>query len=77
MTAAPDDPDAGERPFDPQWPEDGLVHRIGLVVEVPSGPGVEIVAAQVLLDVIQSLTNQGLMPTSTSLRITSWARPRR
>ena len=77
MTAAPDDPDAGERPFDPQWPEDGLVHRIGLVVEVPSGPGVEIVAAQVLLDVIQSLTNQGLMPTSTSLLIKSWARPRR
>ncbi len=77
MTATPDSPCAGHWSFDPQWPDDGLVHRIGLVVEVPSGPGVEIVAAQVLLDVIQSLTNQGLVPASTALRITSWARPRR
>jgi hypothetical protein len=77
VTDTPDTPDVDHWPFDPQWPDDGLVHRIGLVVEVPSGPGVEIVAAQVLLDVIQSLTHQGLVPASTTLRITSWARPRR
>lgn len=53
----------------PDWPDDGLRHRIQLAVEVPSGPGVEIVAAQLLLDVVQTLTNQGLIPSSLGLRI--------
>ena len=57
------------------WPDDDLRHRIQLVVEVASGPGIEIVAAQLLLDVVQTLTYQGLIPASVGLRIAS-ASPR-
>ena len=57
------------------WPDDDLRHRIKLVVEVASGPGIEIVAAQLLLDVVQTLTYQGLIPASVALRIAS-ASPR-
>jgi len=57
------------------WPDDDLRHRIQLVVEVASGPGIEIVAAQLLLDVVQTLTYQGLFPASVALRIAS-ASPR-
>ncbi len=55
----------------PDWPDDGLRHRIRLMVEVPSGPGVEIIAAELFLQVVQTLTNQGLVPASLALRITS------
>ena len=60
--------------FPPVWPDDGLVHRIQLTVEVASGPGVEITAAELLLDVMQILNNQGIAPSSATLRITTSAR---
>ncbi len=58
-------------PLPLEWPDDDLRHRIQLVVEVASGPGIEIVAAQLLLDVVQTLTYQGLIPASVALRIAS------
>ncbi len=58
-------------------PDDGLRHRIQLVIEVASGPGVEVVAAQLLLDVVQTLTYQGLIPASVALRIASVSGPGR
>jgi hypothetical protein len=61
----------------PQWPEDDQRHRIQLVFEVPSGPGVEIVAAELLLDVVQSFTRQGLAPACLALRISCGPRPER
>jgi hypothetical protein len=62
-------------PAIPDWPNDGLRHRIQLVLEVASGPGVEIIAAELLLDVVQTFTYQGLTPGSVALRITSTTRP--
>ena len=61
----------------PQWPDDGLRHRIALAVEVSSGPGVEIISAELLLDIIEGFTRQGLAPASVSLRISSGPRPGR
>jgi hypothetical protein len=66
----PDTPSRRTPPDILEWP-DGLRHRIQLVVEVASGPGIEIVAAQLLLDVVQTLTYQGLIPASVALRISS------
>jgi hypothetical protein len=65
-------------PFgDPQWPDDGLCHRIQIAFEVPSGPGVEIIAAEFLLEVVQGFTRQGLTPDSLTLQIDSRLRPER
>jgi len=50
---------SAEPPVLIDWPDDDLRHRIKLVVEVASGPGIEIVAAQLLLDVVQTLTTRG------------------
>jgi hypothetical protein len=58
----------------PEWPDDGLCHRIQIAFDVPSGPGVEIIAAEFLLDVVQGFTRQGLTPDSVTLQIAS--RPR-
>jgi len=55
----------------PAWPDDGLRHRIQLVVEVSSGPGLEITAAELLLGVLQTLHNEGVEPATTALRITT------
>lgn len=60
-----------------QWPDDGQRHRIQLVFEVPSGPGVEIIAAELLLDVVQTFTHQGLAPASVALQIASGPCPER
>jgi hypothetical protein len=69
-----DGPDTPRRRTPPdilEWPDDELRHRIQLVVEVASGPGIEIVAAQLLLDAIETLTHEGLIPASVALRISS------
>jgi hypothetical protein len=67
----------GNAPFIVEWPDDGVVHRIQLVLEVPSGPGVEIVAAELLLDWVQRFNYQGLVPALVALRITTPSRPGR
>lgn len=54
---------------------DGLGHHIELVVEVPSGPGVEIIAAELLLDVVKGFAAQGLTPDSVFLHIDSLRLP--
>ena len=58
------------------WPNDGLGHHIELVVEVPCGPGVEIIAAELLLDVVKGFTAQGLPPDSVFLHIDALRLPR-
>jgi len=63
--------------FIAEWPDDGVVHRIHLVVEVPSGPGVEIIAAELLLDLVQGFNYKGLVPALVALRITTPSRPGR
>jgi hypothetical protein len=67
----------GNSHFIAEWPDDGVVHRIQLVVEVPSGPGVEIVAAELLLDLVQGFNYKGLVPALVALRITTPSRPGR
>lgn len=53
----------------PVWLDDGLVHRIQLTVEVATGPGVGITAAQILLGALQTLDAEGIFPLITALRI--------
>lgn len=53
----------------PEWPDDGLVHRVTVSFDVLTGPGVEIVAAELLLDLVQRFGYQGLSPVSVSLEI--------
>ncbi len=70
----------GTEPDDPAamlaaWLDDAVLQRIEVAVEVACGPGIELVAAEVLLGVIQTLSRQGLVPVATTLRIT--APPRR
>ena len=57
-----------------EWPDDGLRHRVAITVEIPSGPGIEIVAAELLLDPVQRLGYQAVVPTSVRLQITTIAR---
>ena len=57
-----------------EWPDDGLRHRVAITVEIPSGPGIEIVAAELLLDLVQRLGYQALAPTSVRLQITTIVR---
>ena len=61
----------------PEWPDDDLAHRITVIFEVPTGPGVEIIAAELLLDVVQRFTCQGLSPTSLRLDIATVTAPPR
>lgn len=70
----------GTDPDDPAimlaaWLDDAVPQRIEVAVEVACGPGIELVAAEVLLAVNQMLSRQGLVPVATTLRIT--APPRR
>jgi hypothetical protein len=70
----------GTDPDDPAamlaaWLDDAVLQRIEVAVEVACGPGIEFVAAEVLLAVNQTLNRQGLVPVATTLRIT--APPRR
>ena len=54
-----------------EWPDDGCLHLITISFAVPTGPGVEIVAAELLLDVVQRFEHQGIGPSSLRLEITS------
>ena len=56
------------------WADDGLRHRLAITVEVPSGPGIEIIAAELLLDFVQRLGLQAVAPTSVRLQITTLAK---
>jgi hypothetical protein len=55
----------------PEWLDEGLLHRVTISFVVPTGPGVEIVAAELLLDVVQRFDHQGIGPSSLRLEITS------
>lgn len=57
------------------WLDDDLLQRIEVVVDVGCGPGIELVAVEVLLAVNQTLNRQALVPVATTLSIT--APPRR
>jgi hypothetical protein len=59
----------------PEWPDEGLAHRVTVSFEVPSGPGVEIAAAELLLDVLQRFSYQGLRPIAARLDITTVPTP--
>lgn len=53
------------------WPDDGERHCVTIAFVVPTGPGVEIVAAELLLDVVQRFSHTGIAPSSLRLEITS------
>jgi len=55
-------------------PED-LVHRLTIIAEIPSGPGIEIVAAELLLDLVQRFGYQAIIPIGIRLDITTQTTP--
>lgn len=55
-------------------PDDGLRHRLAITVEIPSGPDIEIVAAELLLDLVSRLGLQAVVPTLVRLQITTLAK---
>ena len=54
---------------------DELVHRVTITAEIPSGPGIEIVAAELLLDLVQRFGYQAIIPTGIRLDITTHTLP--
>ncbi|CAN5832222.1 hypothetical protein BH23ACT1_BH23ACT1_07540 [soil metagenome] len=54
---------------DDGFPDDGLVHRVTITAEIPAGPGIEIVAAELLLEVVQRFEYQGITPETLRLDI--------
>ncbi|MFN2506316.1 MAG: hypothetical protein ABR540_19225 [Acidimicrobiales bacterium] len=54
--------------------DDDLVHRVTITAEIPSGPGIEIVAAELLLDLVQRFGYQAIGPNSVRLDITTHTR---
>jgi len=54
--------------------DDGLVHRLTITAVIPSGPGIEIVAAELLLDLVQRFGYQAIGPNSLRLDITTHTR---
>jgi len=54
---------------------DDLVHRVTITAEIPSGPGIEIVAAELLLDLVQRFGYQAIIPTGIRLDITTQTIP--
>jgi hypothetical protein len=50
---------------------DDLVHRVTITVDILSGPGIEIVAAELLLDLVQRFGHQSIIPTGIRLDITT------
>ena len=55
-------------------PDDGLLHRLTITADIPSGPGIEIVAAELLLELVQRFECQGITPEEIRLNIAT--RPR-
>jgi len=71
----------GTDPDDPAailaaWLDDDVLQRIEVAVDVACGPGIELVAVEVLLAVNQTLNRQALVPVATTLSITAPARRR-
>lgn len=56
---------------------DDLVHRVTITAEIPAGPGIEIVAAELLLDLVQRFGYQAIIPTGIRLDITTQTLPPR
>ncbi len=54
---------------------DDVVHRLTITAEIPSGPGIEIVAAELLLDLVQRFSYQAIIPTGIRLDITTHTLP--
>ncbi len=54
---------------------DGLVHRLTITADIPSGPGIEIVAAELLLDLVQRFGYQAIIPYGLRLDITTHTQP--
>ena len=54
---------------------DALVHRLTITADIPAGPGIEIVAAELLLDLVQRFGYQAIIPTGISLDITTQTLP--
>jgi len=54
---------------------DYLVHRVTITADIPSGPGIEIVAAELLLDLVQRFGYQAITPTGIRLDITTLTLP--
>lgn len=52
-----------------------LVHRVTITAYIPSGPGIEIVAAELLLDLVQRFGYQAIVPTGIRLDITTQTTP--
>ncbi len=50
---------------------DDLVHRVTITADILSGPGIEIVAAELLLDLVQRFGHQSITPTGIRLDITT------
>ena len=62
---------------DHEFFDDDLRHRITITALIPSGPGIEIVAAELLLDLVQRFGYQAIEPDSISLDITTQTRAHR
>jgi hypothetical protein len=58
----------------PQLPDD-VVHRLTITADIPTGPGIEIVAAELLLDLVQRFGYQAIFPTRIHLDITTHMLP--
>jgi len=54
----------------PELPDD-LIYRLTITADIPSGPGIEIVAAELLLDLVQRFGYQAIFPTGIHLDITT------
>jgi len=62
---------------DHETSDDDLLHRITITAVIPSGPGIEVVAAELLLDLVQRFGYQAIGPHSVRLDITTHTRAHR
>ena len=54
---------------------DDLIHRVTITADLPSAPGVEIVAAELLLDLVQRFGHEAIYPARIRLDITTLTLP--
>lgn len=55
--------------------EDGRAHHLTITAVITGGPGIEIVAAELLLDLVQRFGYQGVVADQLRLDITTPPRP--
>ncbi len=55
--------------------DDGLVHRLFITAVIASDPGIAIVAADLLLDLVQRFGYQAIVPTGIRLDISTLTLP--